>query len=120
MRAGLKERQAALQRLNWSWLDLPDSFPTRRPAEASQAAEPVRWAVPGVWDEEPKPAPVVLSVGELVAQIDALVRQLADVDPASLPPGQALGEAEALARIAHSLRHSQLRRTRDVSARHRY
>ncbi|MDP9181784.1 MAG: HNH endonuclease [Actinomycetota bacterium] len=77
--------------------------------------EPVRWAIPGVWGQEPEP--VIPSVGDLVAQAQELIGTLAAVDPSLLPPGQALGEAAALAGMQHQLRRVQLGRTADVAER---
>jgi hypothetical protein len=102
-------------------------LPSPRPP--AEPVESVRWAVPGVWGDEPTPESIpepssepvverlVPSIGELVAQAQELLEQLARVDPSVLPPGQALGEAAALAGLMHRLRHLQLARTADVSAR---
>jgi hypothetical protein len=82
---------------------------------AAQDEEPVGWAVPGVWGDEP---PVVVpSVGASVEQLCALVERLAGVDPTALPAGQALGEAQALLGAQRALRVLQLARTEDVAAR---
>jgi hypothetical protein len=78
---------------------------------------PVRWAVPGVWGEEPV---VVPTVGAQVAQLHSLVDGLATVDPSVLPEGQALGEAQALLVVQRALRVLQLARTEDVAARSLY
>jgi hypothetical protein len=83
--------------------------------EAPAVAEPVWWAVPGVWGEVP--VQVTPSVGEDVTAVAVIVARLAAVDPALLPAGQALGEAEALAQVQHRLRVLQLARTQDVTDR---
>jgi hypothetical protein len=123
MAAGLQQRRAALQGLRWTLLDLPDWFPSRTPLEGArpaELAEPVRWAVPGVWDSQPTPDKVVPCVGELVEQLSDLVAQVAAIDPTLLPPGQALGEAAALEQVLHQLRLARLARTEDVRARKLY
>jgi hypothetical protein len=89
-------------------LDSPELVPS---------PEPVRWAVPGVWGEH---EPEVPSVGPEVAELLAQVQRLGEVDPSLLSPGQALGEAEALQRIAQQLRVQQLARTADVTDRRLY
>jgi hypothetical protein len=85
------------------------------PDREPEPQEPLRWAIPGVWDDEPEP--FVLSVGDLVAQLQRVVTQLATVDPVTLSPGQALGESEALLHVQQRLRVQQLARTQDVSER---
>jgi hypothetical protein len=120
---GVQERRAALRGLRWTLLDLPDGLRSRTPlggAQPAQVQDPVRWAVPGVWDDEPVADPVVRSVGELVAQASRVLELIAQVDPSSLPPGQALGEAEALSGLAHRIRHTLLARTEDVRSRRLY
>jgi hypothetical protein len=74
------------------------------------AQEPVRWAVPGVYPEAP-------TVGVLVARVQQAVAQLQDLDPSTLPPRQALAEAEALLAVQQRLRVLGLARTQDVRQR---
>jgi len=109
-----------------SWLfedgeiDLPDplSMP-ESPAWLLEVVpaieEPVRWAVPGVWDDEVAP-----QVGALVEQLQVAVLALDDVNPADLPGTQARVEAEALFVVMQRLRVLQLARIRDVRARELY
>jgi hypothetical protein len=86
------------------------------PPEPSR--EPVRWAVPGVWGDEP--VGVVPSVGELVATVQQATALLASTEPSVLSPDRALGEAAALAGVQHQLRVLQLSRTADVKDRELY
>jgi hypothetical protein len=74
------------------------------------AEEPVRWAVPGVYPEVP-------TVGRLVTQVQEAVARLEDVEPGTLPPHQALGEAEALLVVQQRLRVLGLARATDVRER---
>ncbi len=77
--------------------------------------EPVRWAVPGVWPDEPaedRPA-----VGVLVAQLQDAVGRLERLEPGTLPGGRALAEAEAILDLQRRLRVVQLARGEDVRAR---
>ena len=94
MSVGLEERRSQLERLNWTSLDLPSWFGSTAGLRATQPgspSEPVRWAVPGVWGEEPSPEVVVRSVGELVAEADRLLALIAQVDPASFAAGAGVG-----------------------------
>lgn len=88
------------------------------PPSAPLEEAPVRWAVPGLWGDEP--VQVVPSVGELVGRLQQLTVLLADVDPSTLTPDRALGEAAALSEVQHAVRVLQLGRTEDVTDRELY
>jgi hypothetical protein len=75
------------------------------------APEPVRWAVPGVWDDDPAAVPVV---GHAVAAVAQAVEALAGTDPALLPADQARVELEALVTAAQRLRVLLLPRLADA------
>jgi hypothetical protein len=70
-----------------------------------------------VWDDQPDPAVVTPTIGLLVAQLVDVLDRLGEVDPTTLDPGQALGEAEALLAAQRTLRVLQLARTEDVASR---
>jgi len=77
--------------------------------------EPVRWAVPGLWDAPAAPpAPVV---GPLVAQLEADVAALEAVDPTVVGDGQLLAETERVLALQQRLRVLQLARLHEVEQR---
>jgi hypothetical protein len=102
-----------------------------RPCECCQcreepaAAPPVLaspeqgWAVPGVTPDVPA-GPAAIVVGEVVAAMQSLTAQLAEVQPKELSPALALGEAEALLGVQQALRVQMTRRLADVHARELY
>jgi hypothetical protein len=80
--------------------------------------EPVRWAVPGVWDDEPAAAEV--EVGPMVAAAQAAVAALtalSEEQVVALPGAVALAEAAALHELTHELRVLLLPRVADVAVR---
>lgn len=84
--------------------------------DADLTPEPVRWAIPGLWDTPPTvsgPSPQVLA-------LQAALTAIAAVDPGSLSPTQALADTEALLALQHSLRVHLVRRTADVDDRDLY
>jgi hypothetical protein len=76
--------------------------------------EPVRWAVPGVWDDEQP------TVGTLVRQVQDAVTALERVEPSTVPAARALAEAEALQDVQRRLRVLGLARDDDVRTRALY
>ena len=80
--------------------------------------EPVRWAVPGLWDAPP--ASAVPVVGPLVAQLEADVAALETLDPSTLPDGQVLGDTERLLELQQRLRVLQLAWLAEVERRRLY
>jgi len=84
---------------------------------AAEIEEPVRWAVPGLWDDD-TPPPVTVGPG-VVALQDA-VAGLERVDPRLLPGRQALLEAEAVQKVVQRLRVHSLGRLHDVHDRGLY
>jgi hypothetical protein len=95
-------------------LEAPAVAAVERGCECCEPAgfpEPVRWAVPGVWDDDPPPGPVV---GPGVAAVVQAVEALADGDPALLPEAMARVELEALVTAAQRLRVLLLPRLADA------
>jgi hypothetical protein len=87
-------------------------------ASISEDPEPVRWAIPGVWDDEPDP--VAVAVGPVVAAAQAAIAALTavgDEQVVALPGAVALAEAAALHAIAQQVRVLLLPRLEDVGTR---
>jgi hypothetical protein len=96
--------------------------PAGLPAAPPEDPERVRWAIPGVWDDEPAAAsaPVAAVVGPVVAAAQAAVAALtavADEQVVELPGAVALAEAAALHELIRGLRVLLLPRVADVEAR---
>jgi len=90
--------------------DVPAVLPAALPEDPEQ----VRWAVPGVWDDEPAPA---AAVGPAVGALQSAIAALAAVDPVELPGAVALAEAAALQELSRQLRVLLLARLEDVGSR---
>jgi hypothetical protein len=80
--------------------------------------EPVRWAVPGVWGDDPAPEPVEL--GPLVAAAQVAIAALTavtDADVVALPGAVALAEAAVMQQLSQQLRVLLMPRLADVDSR---
>lgn len=94
----------------------PDRPCTVLSEEAPRTEEVVRWAVPGVWDDEPAPF-CLPPVGAAVAAVQEAVGRLEGCVPSDLPGPLALAEVEALQETAQRLRVLLLPRLADVKRR---
>lgn len=109
----LPEEEVSL--LEQAVLTATDLFDLWEIDTAPPTEEPVRWAVPGVWDDQP--AGPVLRVGNEVAQLEAAVAAVESVDPSQLDEGQALAELERLEQLQQRLRALLLPRVADAERR---
>ncbi|HUR13749.1 MAG TPA: DUF222 domain-containing protein, partial [Mycobacteriales bacterium] len=87
-----------------------------RPPASPAVETPVRWAVPGVWDDQPAGS-AAPEVGVRVRQLQDAVAALGGIDPTALPGPLALAEAEALERLVQRLRVLLLPRLADLHGR---
>ena len=86
-------------------------------AEVQEPEPDPGWAIPGVsWDTEPVPA-ALPPVSPVLAGLLAAVEAVAALDPARLPGGQVLVDAEALQGVLQQLRVTQLGWTAQVDSR---
>jgi hypothetical protein len=117
----LQEHDSALERVLAEVLAglvqvvVEDAEPWHLPGALPGFGEPVRWAVPGLWDA-PAAAPEP-TIGALVAQLEADVAALEAVDPVGVSDAQLLGETERLLVLGQRLRVLELARFREVEQR---
>jgi hypothetical protein len=88
-------------------------LPAPRPVPEDEAG----WAIPGVTGLDTAATPVVPRVSDLVASFVALSEHVAAVEPSELDAALALGDAQALVEVTHTIRGTLMRRSQDVNER---